>query len=183
MNSIQREADGPHQIFGRHPVEILVGKIEPGFQFGEHMNQRRSAFPHLIAETTRHLALRQSARRFRLSRNQIRNRFRLRQVHFSVQEGSFCEFSRFSLARSRTEGGTQKAGGSERSSMTVNFRHILPRVTSGTGHIYGQAVLSVRSLCFPPLIGKFSQQHFSGECGKFSFPFPDPRRHRQRFRA
>ena len=77
---------------------------------------------------------RQPQRRVASSADQIRNRFRLSQIHPPVQKRPFRELARIRQTAARLQQRIQRQSCAQRAAVALQFHDILPRVAVRPGH-------------------------------------------------
>lgn len=147
-------------LFCGHPVEIFFGEIQPGFKIRLQMQETLSEFPDDFSDASGHLPFRESCRAFCFCGNEVCDCFRLREIHFPVQECAAGEFSRSGGTCARLKNGFQKTPRRKSSAVTVQFHGVLSGETSGAGHVNRQTRFTgcgvVRFAAY------FAQKHFPG---------------------
>ena len=147
-------------LFRRHPVEAFFGEIQSGFKIRQQMQQALPEFPYDLADASGHLPFRQPCRAFGFGGNEVRDRFRLGEIHFPVEKSTPGEFTRSGGTRARLKNRFQKTPRRKSSAVTMQFHGIFPGETAGTGHVNRQTWFAGCGVV--RLAADFSQEHFSG---------------------
>ncbi len=134
------------QLFRGLPVQIFLGEVQTGFNLRQQMIQFSGAGTDFVSERTGKLAFGNPSGGFRAGGDQVGDRFRLSQVHFSIEEGAPCEFSRFRESGSRAEDLSEHPFRSVFPAVALNFNNILARITCGTRHVDRHAGLAAGAI-------------------------------------
>ena len=106
----------------------FFGKIDRSLDVREQFSQIVANPPDGGAKAAFELFRRGTQRKVGLRADQIHHRFRLRQVHFPIQESAFGEFAATRSPRSRPQTSRQDASGHEHTAVATNLDHIFAGV-------------------------------------------------------
>ena len=135
------------QIGGGVRGNVFIRKINIGLNVGQHMNQVVFQFVHLGADASVQLGLRGFQGQVAPGGNHIHHGFRLGQVHAPVQEGPFCELSRFRWGGPALVEAFQQAVRHQHAAMAGDFHGVFPRITGRSRKPGDERLVNGGSLC------------------------------------